>query len=303
MRARRLSLIALAALGVLFLSPPQARADSHFPIYNLKGHRVGAISSSDHINWTVANVRGTQVGCMQEGTHPAASVYHTPAIWDRDLAWAYLGVLHPSAEGSSPDALIGRAVRSGKRWLLERRVGAHYRKLGWAPRSCPIYDALAAARLLLWPHRNSPYGSWTVTFVGGSYAGSIWSDEEATYGGSDGSSVGSGATFWNGTDLSATYCGEVCHEMTERGPVANMWASFDLNWTQELVEITRESNNLFTVTDLESGSVVEQAIRSTSGPWQLQAPSDGGWLTMATVSRSCPGAWAMGSELLLPMGN
>jgi hypothetical protein len=304
MRQRFSWLLVFIPVSLLLLAPGIAQAKTYtYKISNAKGKVCGSISSSDHVTWKVMGAHGALVGILREYAHPSCSVYHAPSTDGPESAFAYQNLLHPSRQSPSPNAVIGKAVRSHGRRLLKRRIAGRYKTLGSAPVGCPVYSALGAAWLLLWPHPGAPFGSWPVKTVSGGYWGTIWSTTPATYGNPFGgaTTTGPGATVWYQSGDTATYYGEVSHEMTELGPVSSLWVLFDSGWQEGPFSISGSSKDLFIAVDLDSGAPVEQAVRGSSGPWRLQTFYEGIWSTQETVARGCPGAWAVGAGALLPL--
>lgn len=306
MRRHWVCLSIFAVLSVALVVPSLALAQTTFQIKDAHGRVCGSISSRDEVNWRVVNSHGTLVGWLGEGVHPACNVWHAPAnSGPLVCACAYQNVLHPSWQSSSPNAVIGKAVRAHGRWLLKQRVSGHYKTLGSAPIRCRNYDALGAAYLLLWPHAGAPWGSWTVKTVDGGYWGTIWSTTPATYGdplyGS--TPTGPGATVWQQYAGAAPYyAGEVSHAMTENGPVSDRWVLFDADWQEQFMWwVQRVNKDLYSVVDSDTGMSIGRAVRTSSGPWRLQVLEGVSWLTEAAVPRSCPGAWAAWAEMFLPL--
>jgi hypothetical protein len=206
-------------------------------------------------------------------------------------------LLYHLVSGSSETAVIGRAVRIHSGWLLTRRNGGRNQKVGFAPAACPSPVALGAARLLLWP-RDDSLGVWRVRNASGASRLTIWGAQNIPYGSDFGAATGLGATFWNrssGTQRTSIF-GQLSHQMTENGAAADEWVVWGFPWHNQGV-VDRVSDDLFTVTDysVDPAFVTRRIVRSGSGPWRLQAPwGTPQWKTLATVPRSCPGAWAAG---------
>lgn len=299
MRRHWLCLSIVVALAVVLVAPSLAQAKDTYKIRNARGKVCGSVSTSNGMTWKVVNSHGARVGTLLSGSGAYCQMTHTPAAWEDGLMHEYAdgSLLYSNSGESSGAATIGKAVRANGCWLLKTRKGRRYVKVGSAPLGCPDPMALCAARLLLWPHSLS-LGTWPVKAAEGTYLGTIWSVENAGWGGDFFTDTGMGATIWYQGKGPASYLGEVSHEMSEDGPVASEWVVWDASWQDQHVIVARVSVDLFSVTNYFDGTT-ERLVRSATGPWSLQVLYQDQWIKVATIPRGCPGGWAAGAGMLL----
>lgn len=158
-----------------------------------------------------------------------------------------------------------------------------------------VVSSLALAFLCVCPPLASAGSAWRMKWTDGNRAGTIASVGHAPWGGIGNSDAGLGAKVRK----HGYYLGIITHEMTETGPVKNLWLAFDRRG--DIVAgcyIRGTSASRFVASRQSDGVAIVVAARGASGPWRIRARVGEEMEYWGTVARACPGAFAAGSWLL-----
>lgn len=140
----RLTLALATAVLTLLLALPLSASASGVAVKNSKGKVVGSWRMDLGADSGAYNTGGTRVGfCAFAGTDPNEVNVHR-GNWT-PIACARHGRLY-NLKGK----LIGRAVRQGDRWRIDKRISSKWRKWGTVDTPCKPYYAVGAMRLLNW---------------------------------------------------------------------------------------------------------------------------------------------------------
>lgn len=147
--------------------------------------------------------------------------------------------------------------------------------------------------------------AWRVTWTNGLYAATIVAEAQTHWDLTQtGPDCGPGATVWSRTIHFVEFDGEITHDMTENGPVADNWVVFSGHGQDESdLVVERVNENHYKAVRLAEWSApnttIVSATRRKTGPWHAKVRLSGHFKMCGTVPHSCPGAYAAGVWLLI----
>ena len=143
----------LLFLFVALLFPATVQAQKVFTVKDTHGRVRGTVAYSDLYGARVKGRTGKLVGVLSSSDSGSGHLYDVvkgkgnvppQSNW---LGTVFRTRLYPPMNNTR---VVGRVVRSGGRWIIQKKVNGVYRRIGSVSTSCRAGYALGAGRHLLW---------------------------------------------------------------------------------------------------------------------------------------------------------
>lgn len=154
MRRLFVLIVALTALAVLTL-PAAAMAAKTWTVKDTSGHARGTVRNTHGLfQGHVKYMDGRWAGWVSSSDSGSGILYgvfkgRPRTVIGGGLAVVWGAKLLRKMDQVNP-TVIGRVVKKGSRWVVQKRANGAFHTLGAVPGACPRGYAMGAGRLLLW---------------------------------------------------------------------------------------------------------------------------------------------------------
>ena len=148
MRARSVVLLLSVAVLLALAVPASAFASKSWTVRSVGGVNRGTVVLKSFGVGHCTTTGGRYAGTLTSGSGEPGGIVYTGSYGNPGIFLG--GVDRRYYREQSSNEIVGKAVKSGGRWLLRQRIDGVWKLRGSVSGKCPSYMAATALRLLLW---------------------------------------------------------------------------------------------------------------------------------------------------------